>query len=129
MPSVNETVELVASAATWDERIARIRQIPAHHGTDDQTAIYAQIGRRLYVPHLAPDYAYVHTSDFYEASTFESAYAVAEELTSGFSSISEDDLAAAIHADPRYCYPCESLLVSPRASSPRRRPSSRDLEA
>jgi hypothetical protein len=105
MATVTETVELVAGSATWDERIARIRQIPARHGTDDRPSIYAQIARRLYVPHLTPDYAYVNMSDFYELSTFESAYTSAATLTESFTKVTEPDLAHAIQVDPRALLP------------------------
>ena len=105
MPAVDDSVQLIAEASTWDDRVARIRQIPARHGTDDQTHIYAQLARLLYVPHLAPDYAYVHTADFYEAPHFESAYASAIALTASFTKVTPDELAAAIETDPRILLP------------------------
>jgi hypothetical protein len=68
MPIIEETVHYIANAPDWDQRVARIRQIPARHGTSDHATIYAEIARRLYVAHLAPDYAYVPVTDFYSMS-------------------------------------------------------------
>jgi len=35
MPSIEQTIMNIVSAPTWDQRVARVRQIPALHGTDD----------------------------------------------------------------------------------------------
>ncbi|MGH3274527.1 MAG: hypothetical protein ACRDNZ_09460 [Streptosporangiaceae bacterium] len=53
MPTT-QTVNHIVNARTWDQRVARIRQIPGRHATDEHSAIYAEIARRLYVTHLAP---------------------------------------------------------------------------
>jgi hypothetical protein len=79
MPTIAETVEYIITATSWDERVARLRLVPQRHGTDDQPAIRAAVARRLYVPHLAPDYAYVPTNDFYELPHFRDAYEKASE--------------------------------------------------
>jgi hypothetical protein len=100
VPTIEETVALIAGAATWTERVARIRQIPAHHGTDDRRAIHAQVAKLLYVPHLAPDYAYVHSAEFYDAPHFQAAYDKAADSTAGFTNVSVSELAAAIQAEP-----------------------------
>ena len=100
MPLPDETVEYVLSARSWDERVARVRLIPSRHGTDDHAAIYARIGKIGYVPHLAPDFAYVHGMDFYDLDTFEAAYAMASDSTSGFASIDVDTLSATLAANP-----------------------------
>jgi hypothetical protein len=100
MPSREQTITHIVSAPTWDQRVARVRQIPALHGTADHPAIYAEVARRLYVPHLAPDYAYVPVEDFYELPYFERAYARAAEATANFTRVSAADLEAAIAADP-----------------------------
>jgi hypothetical protein len=84
MPSSQETVNQIVTAATWDERVARLRQIPQRHGTDEHTAIYAEVAKQLYVPHLGPDYAYVHSAEFYELPHFHAAYEKAAAATSGF---------------------------------------------
>lgn len=101
MPTTDETIERIVSAPTWDDRIARIRQIPARHGTNEHTGILAEVARQLYVPHLAPDYAYVHVSDFYELPHFQECYAKAASCTENFTKVSVDDLATAIQAEPQ----------------------------
>ena len=52
MPSVEETVARIVNTASWDQRVARVRQIPAMHGTNEHQAIYAEVARQLYVGHL-----------------------------------------------------------------------------
>lgn len=84
MVSVEETVSSICSATTFDQRIAEIRKVPGRHGTDDWPGIYAQVGRDLYVPHLTPDFAYVHDMDFYGPAQFQASYAAASAATSGF---------------------------------------------
>lgn len=105
MPTVDDSVEAIIDAPTWDDRVAQIRLVPARHGTDDQTRIYARLARLVYVPHLAPDYAYVHAAEFYEESHFQAAYAAAAELTRDFTAISARDLERAIETDPRVLLP------------------------
>lgn len=46
MATTEETVEFIVGAATWDERAARMRQIPQRHGTDEHSEIYAAVARR-----------------------------------------------------------------------------------
>lgn len=101
MPSLVETVEAVEAAPTWDQRVARLRSIPQHHGIGDHAALYAAIAKSLYLPHLAPDYAYIHEAPFYERPYFEEVYAVAESATDGFRNVDAPALAAAIGGDPR----------------------------
>jgi hypothetical protein len=105
MPSIEETIERVVKAPTWDERVNRVRQIPARHGTDEHAAIYAEVARRLYVAHLAPDFAYVPVDDFYELPHFASAYAKAVAATEDFTRVTVADLTAAIHAEPTVLLP------------------------
>jgi len=100
MPSTAETVMRIVNAPTWDQRVARIRQIPAQHGLSDHQAIYAAVSNQLYVPHLAPDYAYVPVEDFYELPHFDRAYTKAADATRGFTRVSVEELTAAIQADP-----------------------------
>lgn len=105
MPSIQETVQKIADAASWDQRIAQIRLIPQHHGTGDQPQIFAKIAKQIYVPHLAPDFAYVHEAPFYGLQYFQDVYSATDTATNGFTTVSESDLAAVIKNDPR------SLLV------------------
>lgn len=44
MTTIEETIQRIVSAPTWDQRITRVRQIPARHGTDEHQRIYAAHG-------------------------------------------------------------------------------------
>jgi hypothetical protein len=98
--SIEDTIQRIVTAPTWDERVARMRQIPARHGTNEHSGIYAEVARQLYMPHLAPDYAYVHVSDFYELPHFHDAYARVVAATAGFTNVMVADLTSAIQAEP-----------------------------
>ena len=87
MPSTEDTVKRIVNAQTWDQRVARVRQIPARHGTDEHAEIYADVARQLYVTHLAPDFAYIPVEDFYELPHFQSAYDKVANLTVGFTKV------------------------------------------
>jgi hypothetical protein len=82
-----------------------MRQIAALHGTNEHAVIHAEIARRLYVPHLAPDYAYVHVADFYELPHFDLAYAKALEATASFTNVTVPDLTRALRAHPTVLLP------------------------
>jgi hypothetical protein len=105
MPTIEETIERITNALIWDERIARVRQIPAQHGTNEHARIFAEVARRLYVPHLGSDYAYVHIPDFYQISHFDVAYVQAAAATCDFTKVSVPDLTAAIQAKPTVLLP------------------------
>lgn len=105
MPSVEDSAADVLSASDWEGRVARIRRIPENHGVAAQAAIYAQVARAGYVPFLAPDFAYVHPSDFYEYETFARAYEFAAAETHSFTDVSVDSLMRALEVAP------QSLLV------------------
>lgn len=98
--SAAETVRRIADAPTWDDRVARIRQVPQRHGTDEHAAIFAMVARHVYVPHLAPDFAYVHRSDFYEIPHFESAYEEASRLTADFANVDVGEITDSLEAAP-----------------------------
>jgi hypothetical protein len=100
MPTIDDTVNSIINASGWDKRIARIRTIPLNHGTNVHSDIYAALARELYVPQLAPDYAYIHKSDFYELEYFIHAYNLAKTVTQSFSKHSIDDIAKAITEHP-----------------------------
>lgn len=100
MPTATQTVDSITAASTWDERVARFRQIPQRHGTDEHAVIYAAVARHLYVPHLAPDFAYAPKLDFYELPHFQAAYNSLARATVGFSDVSVERLTAAIQAEP-----------------------------
>jgi hypothetical protein len=105
MPSTEDTIKRILNAQTWDQRVARIRQIPARHGTDEHAAIYAYVARQLYVTHLSPDFAYVPVDEFYELLHFQGAYDKAETATAGFTRVTASDLAVAIQAEPTVLLP------------------------
>lgn len=105
MTTIEETINLVVGAKTWDERVIRIRQIPARHGTDEHAAIHAAIARRLYVPHLAPDFAYVHAAPFYELPHFQVAYDKAASGTAGFTRVTVAALQSVLEAEPMALLP------------------------
>lgn len=105
MATVQDTIDLIVGAATWDERVSRMRQIPARHGTNEHAGIHAQVAKLLYVPHLAPDFAYIHSDQFYELPHFEQAYAKAAAATNNFTDVDAAHLQAAIRADPMVLLP------------------------
>lgn len=100
MARIEETVQAVANAATYDARIAEMRKIPGRHGTDELQEVYSQIARELYVPHLAPDFAYIHEVDYYDLPHFKEAYAVAAEGTKGFEQVDAATLAHCLQQTP-----------------------------
>lgn len=100
MPDSAATVSHITAAPTWDDRVARIRQVPQHHGTNEHAALYAEIARQLYVPHLAPDFAYVHPAPFYELPCFEAAYAKTDSATSGFRDVAAAHLHDVLEREP-----------------------------
>ncbi len=101
MSNIQDTVTKIAEANSWDQRIAQIRLIPLHHGTNEHPGIYAEIARLLYVPHLAADFAYIHENHFYERDYFEQVYADAFAATAGFTKVTEPELASALEDSPR----------------------------
>lgn len=101
MPSIEETINSIQSASSWDERVAQIRLIPQNHGTGDHPSIYAHIAKLLYVSHLAPDFAYVHEATFYDGEYFAQVYSAAHVGTDGFANVAESNLRRVIDDDPR----------------------------
>lgn len=62
--TASQTIQQIEDAASWDDRVQKVRQVPQRHGTDEHATIYAEVAQRVYVPHLAPDFAYIHESQF-----------------------------------------------------------------
>jgi len=102
---VRSTVDEIVTTVGWDRRVAGIRLIPHRHGTAEHGRIYAELARELYVPALAPDFAYIHSAPFYEPEYFQRVYAATHEATAGFTAVGEDELAQVLASYPR------SLLV------------------
>ena len=105
LPTVDEVVESVAAAPSWDARIAVIRRIPETFGTGQQAAVYSAIASRIYSPSIEPDFAYVHWRDDYELAPIEDAYRKAYSATAGFTAVTRHALQQAIISHP------ESLRV------------------
>lgn len=101
MPTIEETITRIVEATNWDQRVAQIRLIPQHHGTGEHQSIYATIAQRAYVPHLAPNFAYIHKADFYDRPYFEAVYTTAHTATHGFSRVAEADLEDVIKNNPQ----------------------------
>ncbi|MBO3102208.1 hypothetical protein [Cellulomonas fengjieae] len=110
MPTVDETVRRIVEADSWDQRVAQIRLVSQNHGTGQHQAIYAQVAREFYVPHLAPDFAYIHSADFYDLPAFQAAYTAAAAATGDFTDVTEATLAAAIESNPRTLLAFRTIL-------------------
>jgi hypothetical protein len=98
--TIEATISAILGAETWTQRVQQIRLIPQRHGTGEHGSIYAAVARALYMPHLAPDFAYIHEAPFYEPAHFFRAYDEADRLTAGFSRVAESDLADALAQYP-----------------------------
>lgn len=110
MPSVEETVAGIVTAASWDQRVARIRLVEQHHGTGQHAEIFAAVAREAYVPDLAPDFAYIHDAPFYDRPYFTEVYRSAFDATDGFRNVGESDLADVLIADPRVLLVFRTML-------------------
>lgn len=98
--TIEETLNAIRGASTFTQRIQQIRLIPSLHGTTDQATIYSAVARELYMPHLAPDFAYIHESPFYETPHFFAAYDAAHQITEGFTRVAEADIVRSILTAP-----------------------------
>ena len=94
--TIDATINAILTAETWTQRVQQIRLVPQRHGTGEHGTIYAAVARALYMPHLAPDFAYIHEAPFYEPAHFFRAYDEADRLTAGFSRVAEADIAEAL---------------------------------
>lgn len=101
MTEIAALVSEVAAATDWNTRVALIRKVPETFGTASQADVYAQIAKQVYLPHLAPDFAYVHWRPEYELAAVEEAYRSAHELTHGFIATDVETLTSAVLAQPR----------------------------
>lgn len=101
MTEIDALVGEIEAASDWNTRVALVRKVPEIFGLAAHSAVYAQIARKIYVPNLAPDFAYVHQRDEYELAPIESAYEWAYELTAGFTATHVGELTAALRAQPR----------------------------
>ena len=108
--TIETTIRAILDAESWSQRIQQIRLVPQRHGTGEHGAIYAAVARTLYMPHLAPDFAYIHESPFYETPHFFEAYDVATRLTDGFTRVGENDLMEVLIECPRTLLVFRTLL-------------------
>ena len=108
--TIETTIRAILDAESWSQRIQQIRLVPQRHGTGEHGAIYATVARTLYMPHLAPDFAYIHESPFYETPHFFEAYDVATRLTDGFTRVGENDLMEVLLECPRTLLVFRTLL-------------------
>jgi hypothetical protein len=97
---VAKAVKGIASAKTWNKRVALIRGVPEEFGKAQHQAVYAAIAEAIYVSQLAPDFAYIHWRDEYELPKIEHAYGRAFALTHGFVDVGVDALARIIEEEP-----------------------------
>ncbi|MBO1768236.1 hypothetical protein [Allobranchiibius sp. GilTou38] len=110
MASIEQTVRRIVDADGWDQRVAQIRLVSQNHGTAEHQEIFAAVAKEAYVPHLAPDFAYVHSFAPYELPEFEAAYAAAAEGTSNFTAVTEDTLTALIVEQPHSLLALRTIL-------------------
>ncbi len=101
MTDIDAKAAEVAAASDWNVRVALIRRVPEVFGQGLHRDVYAQIAEWVYVPNLAPDFAYVHWREEYELGPVEEAYRLAHDLTQGFTATDVENLTAAISARPR----------------------------
>jgi hypothetical protein len=101
MPNISETIKRIVEAPNWNQRVAQIRLIPQNHGTGEHAGIFAEVARLMYLPNLAPDFAYIHEAPFYEEKYFLETYSAASQATDEFLEVSEDNLTRAIKENPK----------------------------
>ena len=95
-----DLVSRVATAPTWNARVALIRRVPEVYGLAQHQSVDADIAERVYVPSLTPDFAYLHWREEYELDPLAIAYALAETATGGFVNVSPADLVPLIREQP-----------------------------
>lgn len=81
-------------------RVTRIRQVTQHHGVAELPVIYATIAQELYVPSLAPDFAYIDWRNDYELEPFATLYDAATAGTNGFVDVDVASLAELLGKRP-----------------------------
>lgn len=110
MTSIEVTARSIVDASSWDARVAAIRLVSENHGTAEHSQIYAAVAREAYVPHLSPDFAYVHPMDYYELPTFQAAYHAASKATSGFSNVNQATLVRVLIDEPSTLLALRTIL-------------------
>ncbi|MHB8399301.1 MAG: hypothetical protein ACYDCI_10270 [Candidatus Limnocylindrales bacterium] len=100
MPTVEDTTDAIANAPTWNARVALVRRVPEDFGTAAHQDVYAAIARRVYVPSITPDFAYVHWRPEYELDRVAAAYELARTATASFRNVSAADISSVLVAHP-----------------------------
>ncbi|HXT68583.1 MAG TPA: hypothetical protein VN700_02440 [Vicinamibacterales bacterium] len=98
--TIDEAVSAVENAPAWDARVALVRQVPENFGTAAHQEVFSEIAKRIYVPHLAPDFAYIHWTGDYELAGFQTVYDRAHTLTAGFTRVSAAELQTVLETEP-----------------------------
>ncbi len=97
---IEEIVEAVASAKSWDRRVAAIRKIPEEFGSTQQLDAHSEVARNFYVPTLAPDFAYMHWRPEYEIKRVEEAYNLAYRCSNKFRKVDVSALETILRKEP-----------------------------
>lgn len=92
--------DAVATAPTWNARIALVRRVPEEFGLAQHAAVYASIAKLAYVPTLQSNSAYIHWRSEYELPALSSAYESAYKGTSGFAEVGPEHLASVLAEHP-----------------------------
>ena len=100
MTPLEEMVAAVDAAASWDARIALIRSVPEAFGVAQHADVYAAIAKKVYVPKLTSNFAYVHWRGEYELPPLEEACRRAEELTDRFTAVDVRSIQGALQDCP-----------------------------
>ena len=100
MPAIEKAVDAIVRTRSWDARIALIRKVPEDFGISQHRDVYSTIAQKVYVPNLAPDFAYVHWREDYGLDQLRSAYGDAVRLTKGFREVDSVSLARTVKAKP-----------------------------
>lgn len=100
MPDIKATADAIEQAASWDQRVTLIRQIPEHFGVAQHSEVYAEVSRQVYIPALAPDFAFIPWLDDYELPAVEGPYGAAEAATNGFTTVDVRTLRGTISTQP-----------------------------
>ena len=74
----------MVGAATWDERVDRMRQIPPGTARTSMLGIHAEVAKLLYVPHIRAGLRLHPRGKLYELPHFQLAYNKAAVATAGF---------------------------------------------
>jgi hypothetical protein len=100
MPDIDATVSQIVEAEAWNTRVRLIQQIPEEYGRARLPDVYAKLAQKLYVPELAPDFAYIHWRERLELAAVQVPYEQAYAVTEGFTNVTPDDLLHCLHFYP-----------------------------